>query len=121
MRARVTSRQVRRITTRDPNEGIPIKARIRKVEERLDATQAQVINVAKSQERTEESLSRMAARQDETAGRSDRQFDEMRSLMSQLLSRVAQSISVAEQAFHFRCSDCPQRPKPPSITAGPIE
>ena len=119
MRARVTSRQVRRIVNHDPNERIPIKARIRKVEERLDATQAKVIDIAKSQERTEESLSRMAARQDETAGRSDRQFDEMRSLMSQLLSRVAQSISTAEQAFHWRCSDCPQRPKMPALTSPP--
>ena len=121
MRARVTSRQVRRITDGDPNARIPIAARMRKVEERLDETQAQVISLVKGQERAADSLLRIATRQDEMSGRTDRQFDELRSLMSQLLSRAAQSIATAEQAFHWRCSDCPQRPKRPDIEAGPIE
>jgi hypothetical protein len=121
MRTRVSTKQVHAIVERDPNEGIPIKARMRKMEERLNETQVQVFGITESQKRTEEGLLRMSLRLDDYSGRSDRQFEEMRSLMSQLLSRVGQSIMIAEQAFHWRCSDCPQRPKPPAITAGAVE
>jgi hypothetical protein len=105
MRARVSTRQVRAIVEHDPNDGIPIKRRVRCLEVRLDEIQ----------ERSEERLVKMSSRLDDLSGRSNSQFEELRSLMSQLLSRVGQSITIAEQAFHWRCSDCPQRPAPPIV------
>jgi hypothetical protein len=115
MKTRVTSRQVRRIVNRDPNARIPLTKRVRKLEERLDETQKEVLEVCESQKRSEASLAKLSIEMVGMSERSAIQYEELRSLMSQVLSRVAQSIQIAEQAFHWRCSDCPQRPKPPAI------
>ena len=107
----VSSRSVRDLLNRRmaAKARMPIRKWVAKLEERLDETQSQVFAIAASQQRSESRLASMSDQVEVLRKSSEVHYDELRRLLSEVLTRLAHFVSLNEE-LDRRCTDCPQRP-----------